>query len=61
MKGKKKIYDFKNNFLYDYEINSSFENKEVIKEINIINDETTGFEKEVGKEINFKENSIFVG
>ena len=50
LKGKKKVYDLNKNFLYDYEINSSFEDKEVIKEINITQDETTGFEKEIGKE-----------
>ena len=63
IKGKRKIYDINNNFLFevDYDKNSLDDKKEILLQIKSSYEKEKGLKVEIGKEINFKNHSIFVG
>ena len=63
MKWKRKIYDNKNNLLFDidYVKNSIIKEKGILLEIYSTFEGYNGLKIEIGKEIDFKNNSIFYG
>ena len=63
IKGKRKIYDINNNYLFefDYDKNSTLNKKEILLQIKTKNKGKKGIIIEKGKEINLKNNTIFEG
>jgi len=63
LKGKEKIYDRKNNYLFDvdFDKNKLMEKRESTFEIYSTYEGNNGSKIEIGKEVNFKNNFIFEG